>query len=66
MQLPDEIAELRPEHALHRPRFGCHDMDLDLAMAQRGSRLEPDEAGADHDGMASLGGARDQIAAVGE
>ena len=66
VQLPDEIAELRPQYALHRPRFGCHDMDLDLAMTQRGGRLKPDEAGADHDGMASLGGARDQVAAVGE
>ena len=66
VQLPYEIAELRPQYALHRPRFGCHDMDLDLAMTQRGGRLKPDEAGADHDGMASLGGARDQVAAVGE
>ena len=66
MQLPDEIAELRPEHALHRPRFGCHDMDLDLAMAQRGSRLEPDKAGAHDDGMASLASASYQVAAVGE
>jgi hypothetical protein len=36
-------------------------MDLDLAMAQRGSRLEPDEAGADHDGMTSHSGAGNQV-----
>jgi len=66
VQLPYEIAELRPQYALHRPRFGCHDMDLDLAMTQRGGRFESNEAGADHDGMSSPSGASNQVATVGE
>ena len=41
-------------------------MNLDLAMIQRGGRFKPDEAGAEHDGAASLVGASDQIAAVGK
>ena len=47
VQRANEIAELRPEHALHRPRFRRHDMDLDIAGAQRRRRFEPDEARAD-------------------
>jgi hypothetical protein len=33
VQRANEIAELRPEHALHRPCFRRHDMDLDIAGA---------------------------------
>ena len=39
VQRANEVAELRPEHALHRPRFRRHDMDLDIAGAQRRRRL---------------------------
>ena len=49
VQRADEVAHLRPEHALHRPLLRRHDMDLDVARAQRGRDLEPDEARADHD-----------------
>ena len=66
VQLPYEVAELRAEHAFHRPRLGRDDMNLDLAMTQRGGRFKPDEAGADDHGAASLVGASDQVAAVGE
>src|SRR6516162_6477229 len=59
-----EIAERRSEHPLHRPRLGCNDMDLNLAVPQGGGRFEPDEAGADDDGAASFPGTRDQLAAV--
>src|SRR5262245_61353650 len=41
-------------------------MDLDLAVAQRGSRFEADEAGADDERAAPLPGTCDQLAAVGE
>jgi hypothetical protein len=66
VQLPHEVAELRAKHALHRPRLGRDDVNLDLAMTQRGGRFEPDEAGADDDGAPSLVAAGDQVAAVGE
>ena len=45
----DEIAHLRAQHPLHRPLLRRHDMNLDLARAQRRCRFQPDEAGADHD-----------------
>ena len=48
MQGADEIAHLRTQDTLHRPLVRRHDMDLDLAVAQRRRDLEPDEAGADH------------------
>ena len=66
VQLPYEVAELRAEHALHRPRLRRDDVNLDLAMTQRAGRFKPNEAGAEHDGAASLVGASDQIAAVSE
>ena len=49
VQRANEIAQLRPKHALHRPLLRRHDMDLDVARAQRRRRLEPDEARADHE-----------------
>ena len=48
MQPADEIAELRPEDALHRPGFRSHDMNLDVARAQRRRDLKPDEARTDN------------------
>src|SRR5215467_14836376 len=66
VQLPYEVAELRAEYALHRPRLGRDDVNLDLAMTQRGGGFKPDEAGTEDDGAVSLVGASDQIAAVGE
>ena len=49
MQRAHEIAHFRPEHALHRPLFRRHHVDLDIARAQRRRGLKPDKAGADHD-----------------
>ena len=50
----DEVAELRPQHPLQRPRLGRDDVHLELARAQRGRDLEPDEARADHHGALRL------------
>ena len=66
MQGADEIAHLRPQHALHRPRLRRHDMDLDLARAQRRRDLKADETGADHDGAARAVGGCDDRAAIGQ
>ena len=52
VQRAHEIAHLGPKHALHRPLLGRDDVNLDFARAQCGRGLEPDEAGADHDGAA--------------
>ena len=49
VQGTDEIAHLRPEHALHRPLLQPDDVDLDIPGAQRRRGFEPDEARADHD-----------------
>ena len=49
MQRADEIAHLRPEHALHRPLLQANDVNLDISRAQRCRGLEPDKARADHD-----------------
>ena len=46
----DEVADLATEHALQRHAVGRDDVHLELARAQRGRDLEPDEARADHDG----------------
>ena len=66
VQRADEIAELRPEHALQRPRFRRHDMHFELAGAQRRRHFEPDEARADHDHALRAFGVGDDGAAVGE
>src|SRR5580693_8074111 len=50
MQGAHEIAELRTEDALHRPGFRRHDMNLDIAGAQRRRDLKPDEARTDNEG----------------
>ena len=47
VQRANEVAQLRAEHALHRPRFRRHDMDFDVAGAQRRRDFQPDEARAD-------------------
>ena len=57
VQRANEIAQLRPEHALHRPRFRRHDVDLDIARTQRRRDFEPDEARADHERAARAFGA---------
>ena len=49
VQCAYEIAHVSAEHALHRPLLRRHDVDLDIARAQRRRGLEPDKAGADHD-----------------
>ena len=49
MQRAHEVAHLRAEDTLHRPLLGRHDMNLDVAGAQRRRGLQPDEARADHD-----------------
>ena len=49
MQGADEVAHLRPQHALHRPLLQADDVDLDISGAQRRRGLEPDKARADHD-----------------
>src|SRR4026207_1337932 len=48
MQRANEIAHVGPEDAFHWPLVGCDDMDFELAGAERGSDLEPNEARADH------------------
>src|SRR5262249_50250417 len=45
----DEVAEFAPEYPLQRPVLGSHDMNLDVARAQRRGDLESDEACTDHD-----------------
>ena len=49
VQRRHEVAELRAQHALERPRLGRDDVHLEPARAQRRRDLEPDEARADHD-----------------
>jgi hypothetical protein len=49
MQGAHEIAELRPEDALHRPGFRSHHMNLDVARAERRCDLKPDEARTDNE-----------------
>src|SRR5262249_4701355 len=45
----DEVAEFAPEYPLQRPVLWSHDMNLDVARAQRCGDLESDEACPDHD-----------------
>ena len=66
VQRAHEIAELRPEHAFERALLRRHHMHLDLARAQRGGDLQPDEARADHHRALGLLRLRDDGAAVGE
>ena len=66
MERAHEVAHLRAEDSLHRPFVRRHHVDLDVAGAQRGRDLEPDEARADHDGPARRRGALDDRPAVGE
>lgn len=66
VQAADEGAELRPEDALERVSLRGHDDDREPARAQRRRDFQADEARAEHDGAARLGGARDERAAVGE
>ena len=66
VQRADEIAHAGTEHALHRPLLGRHDMDLDLARAQRRRGFQPDKTRADHDRAARAAGAGDDGAAVGQ
>ena len=49
MQGADEVAHLRPQHALHRPLLQPDDVNLDISGAQCRCGLEPDKARADHD-----------------
>ena len=58
VQRAHEIAHLRPEHALHRPLFRRHHMNLDVARAQRRRDLQPDEARTDDNRAARTLGAR--------
>ena len=66
MQPADEIAQLRTEYALHRTCFRRHDMDLDVARAQRRRNFEPDEACTDDERAARALRAVDDGAAVRE
>ena len=66
VQRAHEVAHLGPEHALHRPLLRRHDMDLDIARAQRRRDLEPDEAGTDHDRAARAVRRLDDRPAIGE
>ena len=49
MQGADEVAHLRPQHALHRPLLQPDDVNFDIPGAQRCCGLQPDKARADHD-----------------
>ena len=62
----DHVAELGSQHALERSRLRTDDVHLEPALAQRGRRLEPDEARADHDDAPSPLRSRDQRSAVVE
>ena len=66
MQRAHEVAHVGAEDALHRPRLGRNDMDLDLAGAQRRRDLEPDEARADHDRALGILGIGDDGAGIVE
>src|SRR5690606_31421519 len=66
VQRPHELADLRAEHALHRPLLRSDDVDLEAPRAQRGRDLEADEARTDDDGAPCLGRALDDRAAVPE
>src|SRR5262249_22885348 len=61
---PDEVAHLRPKHALHRPFARGDDVDFDLAHPQRGSDFESDEACPDDHSPASGLGVFDDGATV--
>ena len=52
VQRTNEVADLRAEHLLHRPRLQPDHMNLDVPRPQGGGGFEADEAGADHDGAA--------------
>jgi hypothetical protein len=66
VQSAHEVAELRPEYALHRPRFRGHHMDLDAAGAQRCRHFEPDEACTDNYSALRAFRRIDDGAAIGE
>ena len=66
VQLADEVAHLRPEHAFERTLLGRDHMHLELARAQRGRDFEADEARADHHRAFGAVGGLDDRAAVGE
>ena len=61
-----EIAHLRTENPLHGALFRRHHMDLDLAGAQGGRDLQPDEACAQHDDLPGGRGKPDDGATVGK
>src|SRR5262245_8035787 len=59
-----EVADLRPEQALHRPRLRRHHVNFDTTGAQRSCNLEPDETGTQHDRTFCLGRRRDDALAI--
>ena len=66
MQGADEVAHLRPEHALHRPLLQPDDVDLDISGAQRRCGFEPDKARADHDRAPRAVGQGNDGAGIGQ
>ena len=66
VQLADEIAHLRAEHAFERPLLRRHYVHLELARTQRRRDFEADKARADHDRALALIRRPDDGAAVGE
>ena len=66
VQAAQRGAELGAEHARQRRLLGGDHGDLDAARAQRGRRLERDEAGAHHDRAPRPWDLRDDRPAVGE
>src|SRR6185312_12785181 len=49
VQTPDELTELRTEHALERHLIASDDVDRNTPLAQRGGDFQGDETGADDD-----------------
>jgi hypothetical protein len=66
VQSADEIAELRPEHALEGAFFRRDHVYLDVTGAQRGRSLQSDETRADHDRALCVFRLRDDSATIGQ
>ena len=64
MQRTHEVAHLRAEHAVHRPLFRRHHVNLDAARAQGRCRLQSDKARADHNRATCIFGLFDDGAAI--
>ncbi len=66
MEPLDEPPEVEPENTVHGNVLRGHDVNLDIAVAQRCRHLEPDEAGPEHNCRRRFLGGRDDRPAVGQ